>query len=293
MAIGVVSRYDLCDVADAIRARNGSNDTYLPSEMAAAIRALDGTEVAPGAVMPCEGTPYGLLDDSVLAGIADAIRAQNGTSARYRTSEMAEAILALTWVPLAPRALLCSDGTLEFTYLASEASPSGREVAKVVPLPEATPTAMGDTPWYAERGSIARVAFDGSFSGTATPSMDYWFDNLNQLVEVTGLRYVAGCASMRAAMGHDTKLATVDLSGMDLSGLADVSELFIGDSALSTVWMSAGQEAPAGAKGTLTFAGCVALAGGAGTAFSAKHVTGDYLRPDAEGAPGYGTLLAP
>lgn len=291
MAVGVVSRYAICDIADAIRSKNGEQGTYRPSEMAAAVLALDGTATEPGAVMPRTGTPYGLLDDSVLSAIADAIRAQNGTTTRYRPSEMAEAIRALEWTPAA-RALLLQDGTLELTYLATAASPSGGTVSKVIDPPTEALGALGDAPWYADRESITRVAFDASFSGRDTPSLAYWLDNLNQLQAVEGLGNVTGCTSIRQAFGHNVKLETVDLTGFDMSGLADAYGAFMGDSALTTIWMSAGQAVPDGATADMAFNGCVKLVGGNGTTYSTSRLSGTYLRPDADGTPGYGKLKA-
>lgn len=43
MAVGTIQRSVLTDIANAIRVQNGGTDTYLPSEMAAAVLALDGT----------------------------------------------------------------------------------------------------------------------------------------------------------------------------------------------------------------------------------------------------------
>lgn len=289
MAVGVVSRYTLCDIADAIRAKNGEQGTYRPSEMAAAIRALDGSATEPGAVMPRTGTPYGLLDDSVLSGIADAIRAQNGTSDKYRPSEMAAAILALEWAPKA-RALLLESGTLELTYLATAASPSGGTVSKVIDPPTEALSALGDAPWYADRESITRAVFDSSWAGTETPTLAYWFDNLNQLTAIEGVGNVRGCASIRTAFAQDVKLTSVDLAGLDMTGLTDAYGAFMGDPALTTIWMSEGQALRDGAIGTYTFNGCTKLVGGNGTAYSAKQMKGDYLRPDVEGTPGYGTV---
>lgn len=205
---------------------------------------------------------------------------------------MARAILGSTIedAPLARRALLCEDGTLQLTYLETEASPSGKVVTKVLDVPADAPASMGDTPWYAERDSIARVTFDESFAKGSTPSLDYWFDNLIRLTEVSGLVHVTGCTSMRAAFGHDTKLLTVDMSGMDMGSLEDVSEAFVGSSALKYIMMSQGQRPPDGCKGSMTFAGCTSVVGGNGTRYSTKHLSGDYLRPDVEGEPGYGTV---
>ena len=79
MAVGTSQRSVLTDIANAIRVQNGGTDTYLPSEMAAAVLALDGTRAG----TPLQATPgagTGVISDSVFDGIAGAIRAQNGLS---------------------------------------------------------------------------------------------------------------------------------------------------------------------------------------------------------------------
>ena len=49
MALGTIQKSVLTDIANAIRVQNGGSGTYLPSEMAVAVLALDGTKA---------GTPY-------------------------------------------------------------------------------------------------------------------------------------------------------------------------------------------------------------------------------------------
>lgn len=44
MAIGITDEKNYQDIADAIREKNGSSDTYTPSEMADAIRGIEGGE---------------------------------------------------------------------------------------------------------------------------------------------------------------------------------------------------------------------------------------------------------
>ena len=116
MAVGTIQRSVLTDIANAIRAQNGGAGTYLPSEMAAAVLALDGTK-AGTPFQAVAGSGTGVISDAVFDGIADAIRAQNGLSETYKPSEMAPAILALVWdVGVKMRAILLADGTLEFNY---------------------------------------------------------------------------------------------------------------------------------------------------------------------------------
>ena len=66
MAMGTIDRGVLTDIANAIRVQNGGTDTYLPSEMAAAVLALDGTKAgAPPPAPPpprTRGLSYSLFD---------------------------------------------------------------------------------------------------------------------------------------------------------------------------------------------------------------------------------------
>ena len=94
MAVGTIQKSVLTDIANAIRVQNGGTDTYLPSEMAAAVLALDGTR-AGTPFQAVAGTGTGVISDTVFDGIADAIRAQNGLAETYTPPEMAPAILAL------------------------------------------------------------------------------------------------------------------------------------------------------------------------------------------------------
>lgn len=58
MARVLVNESNLQDIADAIRALNGSSDTYTPSQMAAAIRAMLVKENMITSSIASDGTPY-------------------------------------------------------------------------------------------------------------------------------------------------------------------------------------------------------------------------------------------
>ena len=87
MAMGTIQRSVFTDIANAIRVQNGGTGTYLPSEMAAAVLALDGTQTgAPYQAVAATGT--GVISDSVFDAIADAIRVQNGLAETYKPSTL-------------------------------------------------------------------------------------------------------------------------------------------------------------------------------------------------------------
>lgn len=59
------------DIADAIRSKNGSSDTYLPSEMAAAIEAISGGGGSAITVIESQDTNGGVIKDIVAVNISD------------------------------------------------------------------------------------------------------------------------------------------------------------------------------------------------------------------------------
>lgn len=77
MGMGMIGESVLGDIANAIREQNGTATTYKPTDMAAAIAALDGTKSGKGTTRSLGGGS-GVVSDSVFSSIAGAIRGQNG-----------------------------------------------------------------------------------------------------------------------------------------------------------------------------------------------------------------------
>lgn len=237
MALGTIDRGVLTDIANAIRTQNGGADTYLPSEMAAAVLALDGTRA---------GTPYqapatsgtGVISDAVFDGIADAIRAQNGLAETYTPAEMAPAILALSWdVGVKMRALLLADGTLEFNYRDGRSSDvPGAVILKAWEVEPAGYSSAGARPWDEDKLSVTRAVFDDDFSGGGLSSAAYFFHGFENLVEVDGLEEVSGVTSMNQMFVSCASLETIR------------AEVFMG-------YVT---------SGSLMFSGCRRLVGGKG-----------------------------
>ena len=224
MAVGTIQKSVLTDIANAIRVQNGGTDTYLPSEMAAAVLALDGTK-AGTPFQAVAGTGTGVISDAVFDGIADAIRAQNGLSETYRPSEMAPAILALSWdVGVKMRAILLADGTLEFNYRDGRSSDVPGAVANA-------------RPWHDVRLDVTRVVFDSDFSQGGLEDASYLFNGFQSLVTVSGFE--------------------------ELSGISSFNQTFSSCGCLETIYAS-GFVAAEGLDGSLTFYGCDRLVGGQG-----------------------------
>lgn len=237
MAIGTIQKSIFTDIANAIRMQNGGTDTYKPAEMAAAVLARDGSrEGSPFQAAATSGT--GVISDSVFAGIADAIRAQNGLAETYKPSEMAPAILALTWdVGVKIRALLLSDGTLEFNYRDGRSSDvPGATILKAWEVDPSGYASASARPWDGDKLAVTRAAFDSDLSRGGLASTAYFFH---------------GCANLIEVEGFDA-----------LSGVTDMTQMFVSCESLETIW--ADGFASSVASGSLMFSGCTRLVGGRG-----------------------------
>ena len=80
MGVGLIKKSVLIDIANAIRAKGGEDRELLPGEMAAQVAALSGGTAGSLVAKAQEGS--GLVSDTVLSAIAEAIRGQNGLSVR-------------------------------------------------------------------------------------------------------------------------------------------------------------------------------------------------------------------
>ena len=237
MAVGTIQRSVLTDIANAIRVQNGGTDTYLPSEMAAAVLALDGTK-AGTPLQALAGTGTGVISDSVFDGIADAIRAQNGLTETYTPGEMAPAILALSWdVGVKMRAILLADGTLEFNYRDGRSSDvPGAVILDAWEVDPAGYGSAGARPWDDAKLSVTRVVFDGDFSEGGLANANYLFHGFENLVEVEGFE--------------------------ELSGATSMTQMFVSCPSLETIW--ADGFISSATSGSLMFSGCSRLVGGQG-----------------------------
>ncbi len=234
MAMGTIDKGVLTDIANAIRVQNGGTDTYLPSEMAAAVLALDGTKAgAPYQAPPTSG--IGVISDSVFDGIADAIRAHNGFTETYTPSEMAPAILALSWdVGVKIRALLLSDGTLELNYRDGRSSSvPGAVILKAWEVDPAGYASAGARPWDDDKLSVTRAVIDEDMEDSDLASAAYLFHGCENLVEVEGF-------------GH-------------LVTPTNMNQMFVSCASLETIWADSFYGSVE--SGTLMFSGCRRLVG--------------------------------
>lgn len=180
----------------------------------------------------------GTIKKSIFTDIANAIRVQNGLSETYRPPEMAAAILTLTWdVGVKIRALLLSDGTLEFNYRDGRSSDvPGATILRAWEVDPAGYASAGARPWDGDKLAVTRAVFDSDLSRSGLASTAYFFH---------------GCANLVEAEGFDA-----------LSGVTDMTQMFVSCESLETIW--ADGFASSVASGSLMFSGCTRLVGGRG-----------------------------
>ncbi|MBR3314833.1 MAG: hypothetical protein IKG18_11920 [Atopobiaceae bacterium] len=237
MSVGTIATSILTDIANAIRYQAGVATLYKPRQMAAAILALDGTDAGGYVPQQYKQVESGVLSSGVLDDMADAIRAQNGTQTQYAPGDMAQAILDLTWdTGVKIRAMLLTDGTLEFNYRDGRSSDLGT-VSKCWEVDPAGYSSAASRPWDSDRMAVTKVAFDSDFSGAGMTNFGYFFHSMQNLVEVEGFE--------------------------ELSGATNVSQLFTSCTSLETVWAT-GFDGSAITSATYPFNGCARLVGQTG-----------------------------
>jgi hypothetical protein len=236
MALGLIDQAVLADIANAIREQNGTATTYKPSEMAAAVLALDGTKAGAGTTVTVP-TKTGVISDSVFSAVASAIRSQNGLDTTYKPAEMGDAIRALTWdTGIKMRALLHSDGVMEINYVDGRQSlHSSAAVTNAWEVLTEGYSSYTDLPWYSERASVRKMYIDSSVASVTWPNVSYLCGYLPNVTDVYGLE--------------------------NLKGVTNVGFLFATDGSLETIW-DAGFDKSAVTTGTYPFNGCYRLVGG-------------------------------
>ena len=94
-------------------------------------------------------------------------------------------------------------------------------------------------------------------------------------------------ASMKYTFTSCTGLTELDMTGLDPAGLTDLGSAFSGCANLRKIVVDASWALPTGVTGVQTFYGCTSLVGGNGTTYDASRTGCQYMRVDAQGAPGY------
>ncbi|EHF02170.1 hypothetical protein HMPREF1008_00876 [Olsenella sp. oral taxon 809 str. F0356] len=227
MAAGKIAKKVLYDIADAIRTQNGTQTRYKPADMPAAIATLDGTNAGNPLIVGYTGTDTGVLGAGHFTRIGDAIRGQNGSTTVYKPEDMAAVILALSWdTGLKPRAVLLSDGTLEFNYLDGRQSTIGGTPVNAYEVDPAGYSSASARPWDGVRLDLARVVIDSSFASVSVTNIDYWFNGMQSITEVAGFQYLQGATSAKQCFVSCTKLETIWANEFDASSITSSSLMF-------------------------------------------------------------------
>ena len=235
MAVGTISTHTLTDIANAIRYQAGVATLYKPGQMAAAVAALDGTDAGNYQAQQYMQLESGILSESVFSNIADAIRGQNGLSTQYQPGDMAAAILALTWdVGYKVRALLLSDGTLEFNYYDRRRTIHGGTIQQVFEVDTNGYSSASARSWDSIKLLVKKVYIDSSISGLGITNCAYWFNAFTNCTEVSGFE--------------------------NLSGMTNAAQMFSSCSSLETIYATSFNNS--GLSGSLMFNGCTRLVGG-------------------------------
>ena len=234
MAVGKCSTSIFTDIANAIRVQNGTSNVYKPSQMAAAVLALNGEQEGEAGVEPYKALVEGVISSKVFDSIAAAIRAQNGLTVKYTPAEMAPAILALEWdIGLKPRAVLLADGTLEFNYL--EKRKSASSTSKVVTAWEVAPDGYSSStarPWDTRKAEVTKVVIDSTFAEVGVTSGAYWFLGFSALEAVYGFQYLSGITDATQMFSSCAQLRSIFATSFAYSAIKKSTGMFYGCSRL-------------------------------------------------------------
>lgn len=196
--------------------------------MADAIAALDGTQSGTPHVEPYMQLERGMLSTTVFDDIDAAIRAHDGALTPYAPSEMAAAILALTWdTGLKARALLLDDGTLEFNYRNARSSDVGT-VSQCWEVDPAGYTVDTDRPWSGASGQVKRVIFDSDWHDAGVTNYAYWCCGMATLAEVRGFEEVSGCTDVTQMFTSCTSLDSIYATSFDNTAIASAASVLYG-----------------------------------------------------------------
>ncbi|EUB31298.1 leucine-rich repeat protein [Olsenella uli] len=210
MAVGTISTRILTDIANAIRYQAGVATTYKPRQMAAAVAALDGTNAGNYQAQGYMQLESGMLSESVFSDVADAIRGQNGLSTLYAPGDMAAAILALEWdVGYKVRALLLSDGTLEFNYYDRRRTVHGGTIQQVFEVDTNGYSSASARSWDSIKLLVKRVYIDSSIASVGITNCAYWFNAFANCTEVSGFENLSSMTTATQMFTSCSALETI------------------------------------------------------------------------------------
>lgn len=234
MAVYLTRTKTLIDIANAIRFQNGESRIYKPTEMAAAIEALDGTKEQEGFQASYSEPAYGKLSGNVYYNIAQAIRKQNGLEKSLRPTEMAAAIRDLSWERKTEAyALVCkaSDSSLELRFMRDVEEPrlntphaGGVITAVYTGFEDGEYTTNSKVPWYTNHADIKAVYFDDVVK---PKSCAYWFYWMSACTKFDLAKLdTSECTSFAFMFYSCTALTDIDLTALVTSQVKTINYMF-------------------------------------------------------------------
>ena len=233
MTLGRIDTSILTDAANAIRYQAGVATTYRPSQMTAAVLALDDTNAGSYQAQQYKALESCVLSSAILEDIADAIRYQKESSDQYAPEEMAQAILDLNFPPV-PRALLLTDGTMELCYRKNASSSLGT-VSQAFTINPAGYSSAATRPYDSTKTLVKRVVIDSSFASVGLTNGSYLFNGFVNMTEVTGFENLSGMTSAGQMFASCTSLESIYATSFDNTGL---SSRISADSSSASSWLS-------------------------------------------------------
>ena len=133
---------------------------------------------------------------------------------------------------------VAADGTLTFY---NDAKRTIRESAGATIYTNVLNTGGSNPGWYDKRASILHVVFTPSFAAVRPKSCYYWFREMTNLTEITGLQYLKTdlVTSMSSMFYNCSKLTKLDVSGFNTGNVVNMTSMFAGCSALTSLDLSA------------------------------------------------------
>ena len=138
---------------------------------------------------------------------------------------------------------------------------------------------------------VITVVFDPSFANYTPTTMIYWFNNMESLTEIKGMKEYLNTAyveSMYDTFNGCRSMEVLDLSAFETSRVSNMYRMFANCTSLTTIMVGDGWKLRSNLFSTDMFSNCRKLVGMAGTTYDKNHIDKAYAHPDGgEANPGY------
>ncbi|MCR4664364.1 MAG: BspA family leucine-rich repeat surface protein [Paludibacteraceae bacterium] len=143
-------------------------------------------------------------------------------------------------------------------------------------------------------GNVKTVIFDESVKEARLTTLNLLFSRFTHLTAIEHLDYLntSEVTDMSYMFSECENLASLDVRNFDISKVTNMDWMFAGCTSLKTIYCNKDWSKNESVKSSAMFFLCVAIEGGAGTAYDNDHQRIEYARPDqGTSAPGYFTAL--